>query len=506
MSESDETGVLLLIPPDFFAVDTSSTEESKSLCENTIDNQKDHLNAASRKMNSDCGNGKFEDYCERNFESNLDCFNQERFLKEIDSYLGANNRTRLPSDSFLDGNFQIDLQEITRVEPRLLQEQDPMNVPLISLTEIWNRDNKTDSPHILEEQVRRKHLEKTLENAQKNLFESQQKVSVALKVDRVKDEVIAKLKQNVRELQLRVTSSEHLSKTIHILEHENIELRKKCQMLENDIERGLEMAKTFQERNSVLEDKVVHLTTATTDIREINKKQIEDLQIRLSNAIKAEQMLNDDLVKTRNQMLLEKKCHKDSQEMWSRKDKNLQCEIDAVRNSLKHFYQNQLEDVVSRKLSEFQKQMDDTENTMKMDYLRRERQIAERAVQQMELVFKKNDQEIQLMQEKHKEEVNLYQLQLDGARAAIEDARERLNGYHTQQAMVAERTGIMKDDFDEIKFKRSLFSTPHRRNDHSTHSPDIQNYIEMVRNLNFQLIIHYIRNNVDPWQIKLSIV
>lgn len=64
-------------------------------------------------------------------------------------------------------------------------------------------------------------------------------------------------------------------------------------------------------------------------------------------------------------------------------------EMDSQRLSLKKFYQNQLEMVVSAKLIEYQKQLDSVEDTLRKEAKQNERTIAERAIKQIELINQK---------------------------------------------------------------------------------------------------------------------
>lgn len=64
-------------------------------------------------------------------------------------------------------------------------------------------------------------------------------------------------------------------------------------------------------------------------------------------------------------------------------------ELENQRHSLKTFYQNQLDEAVGQKLTEFQEQMDMVEANMRKEGKQRERLIAERAIRQMELINQK---------------------------------------------------------------------------------------------------------------------
>lgn len=63
--------------------------------------------------------------------------------------------------------------------------------------------------------------------------------------------------------------------------------------------------------------------------------------------------------------------------------------MEAQRVSLKSYYQTQLEQVVSKKVQEFQVQLDTTEVRLKAEAKDREMLIAQRAIQQMDLINQK---------------------------------------------------------------------------------------------------------------------
>lgn len=133
--------------------------------------------------------------------------------------------------------------------------------------------------------------------------------------------------------------------------------------------------------------------------------------------------------------------------------KTLRKEVDNQRISLKAYYQDQLEQVVAKKLNEFQKQLDTVEETLKIESKQRERLIAERAMKQMELINQKwdnlfklniqqdfviisifrNDQEFGLLTEKHCEEIELYRIQLSNASKTVNQLEQKLSAYQSRR-------------------------------------------------------------------------
>lgn len=485
MSESDDTDVLLLIPNDFFAVDDRGSPDRRS--SNLISfssikmNESGIRNPPPAEPIRSCTD--FDQYCTENFESSLrndlkQSASEKNILQEIDSYLN-----------------QVQLLPPRHCPVRVADDcNTPSEIP--SLRELWQTDNvlmqggggnkSGAGGSLMEERLRRKHLERNLEAVQMELIEAQQKVNVALNVDQAKDVAIAKLRATVKVLHNRQEDNENVQRRLDEEREEKEAMQGRCRELEVELKARLERSKTLIETNEVLEEKVKHLTTATNDIREINKKQIEDLQVRLSNSLKAEQLINDDLVRTRNQLVIEKNCHRENQEMWSRKEGNFKSELETLRASLKHFYQKQLNDVVEQKVRDFQKQMDDLEVNFKMDYLRRERQIAERAIEQMELIFRKNEEEVHLLTEKHREEIKFIQLQLELAQSTISEAQQRLVVHareEQEQDTRQERKDAMRFKFDsaERSPKKLNNKTPIKKSfNEKANSPELQGYIETV--------------------------
>lgn len=479
MTDSDDTDVLLVIPNDFFSVDEPETRESRSnsfkMSDPVNQTHSQTISAPQIKATTSKRSTAFEQYCANHMESSLNQGNVQPLennllLQEIDGFLS-----------------QIQQQ------PNRTMYCESTTSELPSLKDLWHTggsaSNSSVHKSMLEERLRRRHLEQNLEATQIELVEAQQKVSVALGVDQAKDVAIGKLRTTIKVIQQQADASKEA-------------LHEKVRGLEVELMACLESSKRLKETNALLEGKVAHLTTATNDIREINKKQLEDLQvsfvfdnnwptwmnliiffpfqIRLSNSLKAEQLINDDLVRTRNQLVIERNGHRENQESWQRKEGNYKGEQETLRASLKHFYQKQLNDVVHEKLREFQKQMDDLEVQFQGEYQRRERQIAERAIEQMELIYTKNEEELRLMQEKHREEVKFVQLQLEMAQTTISEAQHRLMGY----GAVGDGGGRVEGESLKKRNNNETSKTPIKRINFSAtgraHSPELQGYIDTV--------------------------
>lgn len=196
-------------------------------------------------------------------------------------------------------------------------------------------------------------------------------------------------------------------------------------------------------------------------------------------------------------MVIEKNCHRDNQETWTRKEANYKGEQETLRASLKHYYQKQLNDVVNEKLREFQTQMDELSGHFKSDFLQRERQIAERAIQQMELIYKKNEEEVRLLTEKHQEEIKFVQLQLEMAQTTISEAQQRLMGGGGMTMQKESFKESPKKILNSKKFNNNINGI----NSTKRHSPELQGYIDTVSAGGEYPFVSDLINNFNPFQL-----
>lgn len=299
MSDSDDTDILLLIPPDFFLAETSFFEKSSadlmsfssldlpttikpitsfrsySNCsshnnqlikidqqianleqESINNNQNYKCNLTSNEVfNWETNNSFDTDYCIMNRTSpikqlnystpkqqriNGDIHNKslrldfgvtpqhdnEKFLlKEIDYYLGDSNSNTSATHNNMARNLSAATQQTNNVHSlavetlkrhnSMLQSNyvgkqpqpnfpsnrysinDPKSEepPLISLSQIWGPEGETETSTMHEERLRRKHCEREIQTLQTKLLEYQQKISVAMKIDKSKDEAICRLQE-----------------------------------------------------------------------------------------------------------------------------------------------------------------------------------------------------------------------------------------------------------------------------------------------------------------------
>lgn len=75
---------------------------------------------------------------------------------------------------------------------------------------------------------------------------------------------------------------------------ETINLREKISYLEQEMTQYIEVAKRYQDNCEKLEAKIDTLSRSGDEVRDIHRNQLQDLEIRLSNAKKNEDLLRED--------------------------------------------------------------------------------------------------------------------------------------------------------------------------------------------------------------------
>lgn len=191
------------------------------------------------------------------------------------------------------------------VQRKLLPADDEL---LMSLSSLWGRQDRTpdsSSLGVQEERMRRKHCEQTIQVLQQKVLEFEQKIAVAIKVDRRKDEVLASAKQSYAKLAHKVDTLEQaLDKTNRKLNYnqqasdsELSNLKRSNDSLQTELNRTLVSNRHLNECNELLEKKIAHVSRSTNEARSNHQERIAELEIRLSNAGKSEEILSSELVK-----------------------------------------------------------------------------------------------------------------------------------------------------------------------------------------------------------------
>ncbi|KAL7732506.1 hypothetical protein ACLKA6_019149 [Drosophila palustris] len=440
---------------------------------------------------------------------------QDNILLEIDNYLDDNNAWREReqhhhhhhSDDHLrlrgnSGQAQESLQQAATSLPSIrlgasVSVSGNEN-KLISLSDLWGKSNLAGTvvaannalslPSLKEEQLRRQHLERMVQTLQSQLLEYQQRISVAIEVDRSKDAALQQAEQQSKTLNFEV---QHLRDTLHKLEVERNDGHARCEALQHELSQAVGLATKFQEKTEKLETQLERCQRQAGESAQAK----EQLELQLQSSKRVEELSHAELNKLRDRFAkmdyqqeklktrieeLEKENstlhqQKEMLQEYHQKQKtradnletqrkslqealanltdietNLKRKLEIQQKSLKQHYQQQMENVVAKKLQEFQIQLDKMEEQLKAEARERERLIAERAVKQLEMINEKNNQELNLIQEKHNEEVELYRLQLANASKKIDELDLKLSCYKTKRADIAEKLhGVMEAQWQQ---------------------------------------------------------
>ncbi|XP_055602085.1 CAP-Gly domain-containing linker protein 1 [Uranotaenia lowii] len=586
MSDSDDTDILLLIPPDFFNLETSAgtpfpnsefsgalgpyqrgqprtleifdSRDSFSFNDSLgINSYRSTLQTMSGKSHEyrpsgptgfshqSCPGGDYF-YSTPNKPQHITSTAHPRneLLNEIDQFLQVDktpaNGPKSPQHSLIDMNnvsvhdypslTASDFNSLNRGVPQkpprhasdqplsigsgsssaflrppgvgIQERQQQLRAPLLSLSEIWNANAvNQDSSKVQEERLRRQHCERNIHLLQARLLEYEQKIAVAIDVDKEKEAIILRLEKESLRLNRKIHEMETKANEEHEkLLQENLEIKNKNLFHEKELAETITLVRKLQDKNETLESKVEHLTTANRDVSEVHKNQMRDLEVRFTNSRESERALKDQLAKLRKSFdavkeQLEgerKKCEdfnklraeyaslkvktdnlsrklteansqnesyrkqnddlKNQIENSSEEKNNLLKELDVQRLSLKKYYQSQLEDVVADKLKEFQKQLCSVEEQLKSEARKKERTLAERAIKQIELINQTNEQEIKLLNEKYNEQEALYRLQLTNSTKTIFELEEKLAAYQNRRADIAEKLHSIM----EVQWQKAL--------------------------------------------------
>lgn len=272
-----------------------------------------------------------------------------------------------------------------------------------------------------EERLKRQHYEQLSGILQKKILQYQQKTSMLSKLDHEKDQIIQRLKGNEG------------------LDEENRRLQQKITNLEREISDTIHLINKFQTKNEMLELKIENLTSTSTEMREISKKQIQDLEVRLSNSMKMEKDLRleidelkasckvekESFVKEKHarsamerevgalkiqirqakdeKLRLHERHDKEKQSIENKqkkifsnmmddfadKERKLLKELDMQRMALKNYYQTQLETALEEKVAELQEQLEAFQDNLKVEADKRERMLNNRTISQVELIVRK---------------------------------------------------------------------------------------------------------------------
>lgn len=182
--------------------------------------------------------------------------------------------------------------------------------PLLSLSTMWGIEEQRCNVEmsLQEEQMRRRHCEHTIQQLQQTLLDREQRIAVAMRVDSRKDEAIVKLKaDNATAVANADTLKQSLECAVQRFADEHKLIDGKCTQLQRDndrLQRDLGQAhvaqRHLQECNELLEQKISHVTKTTAELRSMHQQQIAELEVRVRNALRNEELSGAELTKLRD--------------------------------------------------------------------------------------------------------------------------------------------------------------------------------------------------------------
>lgn len=245
---------------------------------------------------------------------------QDNILLEIDNYLDERNSWP-PHQQHEQHHHSDDYMQVrgsTRHAQQPSQEQQPAatSLPsirlaandskLISLSDLWGKSNLAGtvignvnasnlhaSPSLKEEQLRRHHLEKMVQTLQAQLLEYQQRISVAIEVDRSKDAALQQADKQSKSLNFEV---QHLRDTVHRLEAERTEDHSRFDSLQHELAQAVGLAAKFQEKTEKLETELERSRNQSNDA----VLEMEKLNLQLQSSKRAEELSHAELNKLRD--------------------------------------------------------------------------------------------------------------------------------------------------------------------------------------------------------------
>ncbi|KOB66922.1 Centrobin [Operophtera brumata] len=409
----------------------------------------------------------------RNTKNYLDTFRPtsnkiyDRATKVLEQYKAQNrcNSEHSVSDSYLRNHLQKEEFKMPQMRPYGGQNQegiqmqdkllDSIDTDLLSLSELWGeraeqeRADRVDSVKLEEERLKREQL-------QKKVLEQQEKLAVAIRVDRSKDTAITKLK----EAWLRLTGSLDKAEERHrnalekmLREVDNFRAvaddtqKEKCKQLigekrelEDSMVRALETKQEIiagREREiEVLKENyetVMRLNKQSTDCVKnledaLEKSAADDTTLLVQERNVLKEKVNEE--RGRCNMLERQLCDKQNlaSELLKKCDtldaetKTLCKHMELQKCELKSHYQKQLEDAVLSKLQEFQQQLDVASREMERQLTSKENAI--------------------------REEIKLYRLQLAQTSEKIGLLESKLESYRRRRGQIATQLhGVMESQW-----------------------------------------------------------
>ncbi|XP_011156865.1 uncharacterized protein LOC105193885 isoform X2 [Solenopsis invicta] len=181
---------------------------------------------------------------------------------------------------------------------------------------------------------------------------------------------------------------------------------------------------------------VIHKALDTCEAElTVLKQEKENLQLKLKEEINR----NSILEQKNSSLLVSIDNAKKAEKLAKDETKSIVEQREKIRAELQEVYQKQVDEVVKAKLQEFQMQLDNAESEFLEELKTRQQVIAECAARKIKDVIDKHRLEINLLEEKHKEEKRLYELQLAQALQRSSILETQLNSQRATKSQLAEQ-------------------------------------------------------------------
>lgn len=230
MSDSDDTDILLLIPPNFFLTETNESP-SYDMFRSNLEQPviKSSLSPRRHDKSTNCLLSHSKDlfvtppqltyrpynepsptmnvsHCSRSIEfERLDCIGStdyDRSPEKCTPNRKSSSPLRRPHNLNRDINDRIDRVD-SLSSKKMSDWKSNVDVPrqyedLVSLNNVWNnnldfRNTNSHSTELEEERLRRRQCERNISNLQSQLNQYQNKFTDVIKIDQSKNDTIAKL-------------------------------------------------------------------------------------------------------------------------------------------------------------------------------------------------------------------------------------------------------------------------------------------------------------------------
>ncbi|KMQ96257.1 sporulation-specific protein 15-like isoform x1 protein [Lasius niger] len=181
---------------------------------------------------------------------------------------------------------------------------------------------------------------------------------------------------------------------------------------------------------------VIHKALDTCEAElTVLRQEKENLQLKLKEEINR----NTILEQKNSSLLVSIDDAKKAEKLAKDETKSIVEQKEKIRAELQEVYQKQVDEVVKTKLQEFQMQLDTAESEFLEELKTRQQVIAECAARKIKDVIDKHRLEINLLEEKHKEEKRLCELQLAQALQRSSMLETHLNSQRTAKSQLAEQ-------------------------------------------------------------------